>query len=209
MSQSKDRIQTERLQRLLTICGISGPIVYTIVVVTLGFLQPGYNPITQTMSELGAVDAPYALVMNTAGLSALGLMIIAFAIALNRAIRGSKIGPALVAVSGAALVLTAIFPCDSGCVNVTLVGTIHSIFAMVAAFAMILALLPISQSFKEERHWQGYTRDSLITFVVGLSLSTVYGFNIFEPWNGALQRATMGVLLLWMEVVAIKLLRIS
>ena len=209
---SKNSIQSDRTQRLLAICGIIGPIVYTIVLVTLGSLQPDYNHITQTMSELGAVDAPYAIVMNTAGLPLLGLLIIAFAIALNRGIRdgiNSKIGPTLVAVSGAALVMTGIFPCDPGCVNVSIVGTLHSIFAMVAAFAMILALLSISQRLKKDRQWQGYTIYSLITLVVALSLSAVYGLNILEPWSGALQRASMGVLLLWMEVVAIKLVRLS
>lgn len=206
---SKERIQSDRTQRLLAICGIIGPILYTIVLVTLGFLQPGYNHITQTMSELGAVDAPYAIVMNTAGLSTLGLLIIAFAIALNRGISDEKIGPTLVGASGAALVMTGIFPCDPGCVNVSIVGTLHSIFAIVAAFAMILALLPISQRLKKDKQWQGYAIYSLITLVVALSVSAVYGFNIFEPWNGALQRASMGVLLLWMELVAIKLVRLS
>ena len=115
MSQSGTR--PDSTQRLLAICGIIGPISYAIVVIILGFLQPGYSHVTQSMSELGEVGAPNAIIMNTAGFPLLGLLMIAFAFGLHRGIsegKGSKIGPALVALSGAALVITAIFTCDPG-----------------------------------------------------------------------------------------------
>lgn len=204
--------QPDSTQRLLAICGIIGPIFYTIVVITLGLLQPSYNHFTQSMSELGAVGAPNAITMNIAGFILLGLLMIAFAFGLHHGIsdgKGSKIGPALVAVSGAALVMTGIFPCDPGCVDVSMVGITHSIFAMIAALAMILAPLSIFQRLKKDSRWQGYLVYSLVTVVVALALSAVYGFNVFEPWKGALQRVSMGVPLLWVEVMAIRLLRLS
>ncbi|RZN42949.1 MAG: hypothetical protein EFT35_01445 [Methanophagales archaeon ANME-1-THS] len=49
----------------------------------------------------------------------------------------------------------------------------------------------------------------LITLLIALSVSAVYRLNIFEQWTGALQRAALGVLLLWMAIVAIKLVRLS
>ncbi|MFQ5833372.1 MAG: hypothetical protein ACE5H4_11755 [Candidatus Thorarchaeota archaeon] len=44
----------------LVMAGIVGPVIYAVVLVGLGLLEPGYDPISQSMSELGAVDAPYA-----------------------------------------------------------------------------------------------------------------------------------------------------
>lgn len=209
---AKDRIQPNRVQKLLATCGIVGPVLYTIVLATLGLLQPDYSHITQSMSELGEVGAPNATIMNIAGFILLGLLIIAFAFGLHRCIsegKGSKIGPALVAVSGAALVMTGIFPCDPGCVDVSIVGITHSVFAMIAAFAMTLAPLVIIPRLKRDARWQSYLAYSLVTVVVALALSAVYGLNIFEQWNGALQRISMGVPLIWMEVMAIRLLRLS
>jgi len=107
-------------QKLLAFCGIIGHVTYAIVLFTLGFIQPDYNCFTQLMSELGAVNAPYSLIMNTVGFPLLGILILAFALGLQRCIKGSfKIGPVLIALSGASLVMTGIFPCDPGCVDVT------------------------------------------------------------------------------------------
>jgi len=39
-------------QKLLACCGIMDPLIYTVVLAALGFLQPGYNHVTQSMSEL-------------------------------------------------------------------------------------------------------------------------------------------------------------
>ena len=210
MSQSGTR--PDSTQRLLAICGIIGPILYAIVVIILGFLQPGYSHVTQSMSELGEVGAPNAIIMNTAGFPLLGLLMIAFAFGLHRGIsegKGSKIGPALVALSGAALVITGIFTCDPGCVDVSMVGITHSVFAMISAFAMILAPLALCPRLNRDRLWQGYLYYSLATVIVAGLISAVYGFGVFEPWTGALQRISMGVSLLWMEVMAIRLLRLS
>ena len=199
-------------QRVLAICGIIGPILYTIVVIVLGLLRPGYSHVAQSMSELGEVGAPNAIIMNTAGFPLLGLLMIAFAFGLHRGIsqgKGSKIGPALIALSGATLVMTGIFHCDPGCVDVSMVGITHSVFAMISAFAMMLAPLALCPRLYRDRLWQGYLYYSLATVIVAGLISAVYGFNVFEPWNGALQRASMGVALLWMEVMAIRLLRVS
>ena len=199
-------------QRLLAICGITGPILYTIVVIVLGLLRPGYDHVTQSMSELGEVGSSNAIIMNTAGFALLGVLMIAFTFGLHRGIsggKGSKIGPALIALSGTALVITGIFPCDPGCVDVSMVGITHSVFAIISAFAMILAPLALSPRLKRDRLWQGYLAYSLATVIVAGLISAVYGFTVFEQWTGALQRFSMGVLLLWIEVMAIRLLRLS
>lgn len=64
---------------LLAVCGISGPVIYAVVVIILGLLRPGYNRVIQVMSELGEVGAPNAIIiMNTVGFPLLGIQIIAF-----------------------------------------------------------------------------------------------------------------------------------
>ena len=45
---------------LLAVCGITGPVIYAVVVIILGLLRLGYNHVTQIMSELGEVGAPNA-----------------------------------------------------------------------------------------------------------------------------------------------------
>ena len=209
---SKSSTRPDSIQRLSALCGIVGPISYTIVLITLGSLEPGYNHVTQFMSKLGAADARHAIVMNTAGFSLLGILMVAFAVGLHRGIsdgKGSKIGPALVAVSGIAVVMTGIFHCDSGSEDVTAGGTMHSVFVMIGGFAIILAPLALSPRLKRDDRWQRYLAYSLGTVVVALLVSAVYESDVFESWEGALQRISMAVPFIWVEVMAIKLLRVS
>ena len=194
------------------ICGAIGPILFTIVVITLGLLHPGYNHVTQYISELGASGAPNAIIMNTVGEPLLGLLMIAFAFGLHQGIgkgKGSKIGPALVAVGGAGLIAQGIFPWDPGCVNVSFTGVMHVVTARVHHIATILAPLVISLRLKKDSLWQGYRLYSVATSIAGAIVYLLLLFMVFESWNGALQRTLVGVQLLWIEIMAIKLLSLS
>lgn len=202
--------QLDRTLSVLAFCGIIGPIFYTIVLITLGLLRPGYSHITQSMSELGEVGGPNAIVMNTIGFPLLGLLLIAFAIGLHRGIsegKGSILGPSLVMLSGVGLIGSGIFPCDQGCVDVTIISKIHSISATIAAFAMIFAAFAISYRVRNDHLWEDYHLYSLLTGVVTAIVASAY--MVFEPWLGVFQRLSMSVSLLWIEVMAIQLLRLS
>lgn len=102
-----------------------------------------------------------------------------------------------------------IFPCDPGCVPVSLVGTMHEIVSMIGFPAIIIALFALSQQLKHSKIWQSYRIYSIITGVFTAILVPVYLLEVLKPWNGAIQRVMLGILLLWMEVITIKLLRIS
>ena len=72
----------DRMLRILAVCGIVGPLTYAIVLTVLGVLWSGYNPVHQYMSELGAVDAPHAFVMNFLGFQLLGISMVALGLGL-------------------------------------------------------------------------------------------------------------------------------
>jgi hypothetical membrane protein len=208
----KDNARTDNTQRLLAICGIIGPVSYVIVLITLGSLEPGYSHVTQTMSKLGAPGARYPLIMNTAGFALLGLLMVALALGLDRGIRdgkGSKIGPGLVAVSGAAVVTLGFFHSEPGAEDPTAMGTMHSVFVLIAGFALLLAPLAISPRLKRDERWRGYVAYSLVTVVVASVVAVLYSSNVFESWKGIIQRMAMAVPFIWLEVMAIKLLRVS
>jgi len=80
--RSMNDTRPDRMLRILAICGIIGPITYAIVLTVLGVLWPGYNPVRQYMSELGAVDAPHAFLMNVLGFHVLGVSMVALGLGL-------------------------------------------------------------------------------------------------------------------------------
>ena len=209
---SKDNTRPDSTQRLLAICGIIGPVSYVIVLITLGSLEPGYSHLTQAMSTLGSPDARYPVIMNTAGFGLLGLAMVALALGLDRGIRdgkGYKIGPGLIAVSGAAVVMLGIFHAEPGVEDPTAMGTMHSVFVLIAGFAILLAPLTISPRLKRDERWQSYVAYSLGTVVVTIVIAILHASDVFESWKGVIQRTAMAAPLIWLEVMAIKLLRIS
>lgn len=197
--------------RFLALCGIVGPFIYASVVGVLGALYPGYSHMSQTMSELGAANAPHALVMNIAGLGLLGLMIIAFAAGLHQGIkdgRSASIGTLLIAVSGASLVMTAAFPCDPRGAEASITGLVHGAFATTGAVCLVIGLLVISPMMARDNLWRGYATFSIAAAILASVLASLYGFDVFEGWKGAMQRISMGVALVWIVVMAFRLLRL-
>jgi hypothetical membrane protein len=211
LSFFKAFIMNRRTQQGLAICGIIGPIFFTIVLIILGFLHPEYNHITQYISELGAVDAPYALIMNTLGFTLLGILIIAFAFALEYGVKnenGLKIGPILVAISGISFGLCGIFICDSGCIPISTIGFIHGYTCFIALYALILAPFFMFYRLASDDRWKNYHIYSLTIAVIALFMTILSKLHVFDNSIGLLQRLSYIIPFFWLEIMSIKLLQL-
>ena len=149
--------------------------------------------------------------MNAAGFALTGILIIAFALGLHLGINeesGSKTGPALLAVYGLGMLAVGFFPWDQ--TNPASFTTImHSVLGWTHWIAITLALLVIARRFKNSTKWKSYRVYSLSTGLVTAVLILIYAFIGVEGYMGVLQRIIVGAQMLWIEVVAIKLLRLS
>ena len=203
-------IKSDRKLSVLAIGSITGTVIFTFAVIVLGFIRPGYSHFIHLMSELGEVGAPNAIIMNLATVI-LGLSILSFAFGLHYGIYRErwKVGSIIMLVGGICMIRGGVFPCDPGCVPVSLIGTLHEIVSMIGFPAVIFAPFALSQQVKKSELWQGYRIYSIVTGVFTAILVPVYISEALKLWNGAIQRVMLGILLLWMEVITIKLLRVS
>ena len=205
---SKSR--SNRLPSILATCGIIAPISLTIVLIVLGFLWPGYNPATQFISELGGVGAPNAIIY-AAGFALTGILITAFAFGLHRGINKesrSTTGSALIVVYGLGMVAQAFFPWDKANLA-SFTSTMHLVAGWTYWTAMTLAPLFIGRRLKNDSQWKSYRVYSLATGLVTAVLILILESIWIEGYMGVLQRIAVGVPLLWIEIMAIKLLRLS
>lgn len=98
--------------------GVVAPILRHIVIYSIGLATPGYSGLRDFLSELGAIGAPYAVIMNVFGISLIGLLMICFAVGLFGCLSpltGGRSSAVLIGLSGIAFILIGLFPCDPGC----------------------------------------------------------------------------------------------
>lgn len=211
MAENRNRIV------VLAICGIIGPILKSIVIVTLGFLWPGYSHVSQAISELGAIDAPNALVMNVSYV-VFGLLMVCFAFGLHQGIcqgEGSIVGPVLVAIYGVGQVANGIFPCAPGCQITLMIGSFTGLMRIVTSYvgfiAILLAMLVMSRRLRKDKQWRNYGSFSTVIGLisVGAFLLSFVLSGLLTPWVGAFQRLRHGIVFLWIIVMAVNLLRTS
>jgi len=186
--------------RLLAICGLAAPVFFALGVAMAAGQYPGYSHLTQAISELAAVDAPFPLV-QTVNFFVAGALTMAFAAGLVRSGR-SRLGASLFGAVGVMMAAHGLLPCDSGCGFVSWVGTAHNVLG-VAGFSAGIAGIWICG--------RGATRGWYRTFSSASACAAAAGFiawiaiakvaTIAEA-NGSLQRAFVAVLLGWMFVTA-------
>jgi len=73
----------------------------------------------------------------------------------------------------------------------------------------ILVPFFIAQRFKNDNRWKNYRVYTLATGALVVVFGVMLGFNMIKGWTGAIQRIEAGMSLLWVEIMAIKLLRLS
>jgi hypothetical membrane protein len=198
---------------ILATCGILGPVLMVLKVIVLGALHPGYKHLRQTVSELGASGAPYALASRVASILA-GLLIMAFAYGLHRGMtegRGSPTGPILLALFAAfAQVGTAIFPLDATGQE-TVNEMLHGLLGTIGPIAFIIAAFALSKRFEADRRWRRLAAYSSLTgfLVIVAILINVVGGSVLPDWAGGLQRLLIGLVQLYIFILAVQLFRVA
>jgi len=184
------------------------------VLVVLGQTQFAYNAFRSDISLLVLGDNGW---VQTANFIVFGLLIIAFQAGLHRAIAPGRMWGAisvLAMASGLGLVSIAVFPTDR-IGTWTVHGAIH--LGVVAALAVLLPLscLVTAARVKRNRAWRGYAQFSvLIGAVTGVSTVALLlvwsgAWRASHPWLGLYERTAFALPSAWMEILAIRLLRLS
>ncbi len=196
---------------LLAICGLAAPLIYSAAAMTASLNHPGYDHLTNFISELGASGSPSAGVMNFAGFLPYGLLVAAFALAIHRGIRpdvGGWLGPAILGLYGLAYVGVALAPCDPGCASAT-PSLHHRLHFLLGDFIILTAVLgpyALYGRMRRDPAWQSLALGTLVlpgTAWVALEASGM-------GMSGAIrQRLWLLLLFLWIELVALRLLRLS
>jgi hypothetical membrane protein len=200
---------TSKSNKIFFLAGIVGPVFYFLLLTILGSLWTGYNPILQSMSEIGSVVSPYKDTMNYFGFSMLGIFMALFGVGVIREF-GKGIWQILafflVLVAGIFMFAVGFLPCDAGCVDVTQTGRWHSITSTVPSIALPLAAMILATVFAK-RWSKKWGHISFWLGVFSMSSGPIMFIPSIAPYLGLAQRIGIGLSLLWMILISAKTLR--
>ncbi len=112
----------------------------------------GYTHATKAVSELGATGAPNAQVFNLLGFIIPGLLVIALAVGVNRALQATErhmMGSILLALSGVFCVGAGVFPVDMAARTST-ASLLHLAAAQLTGLAFAVAVFPLGAAMRRD-----------------------------------------------------------
>ena len=203
------------LFRIFSFSGILAPLAMIIIILIAGYLTPGYNHITDTVSMLSDQTSQNPTLMIV-GFIIYGVLIIGFSFALYINLKPQHGVKALIAwftlmLYGICMILAGIFQDSPGGNNAPLnpEGFIHNMVIITSCISIILAMWIFAWSVHKKPSWFGFTWFTIIASFIGLVLSIIFAVQSQVPISGLLQRFFYLVLLIWIEVVSIWLFRLS
>jgi hypothetical membrane protein len=206
--------------KTLLACGVIGGPLFVATFLVEGATRAGYDPLRHPVSSLALADSGW---MQTANFVVTGLLMLAFAAGLRRALRsgkGSTWGPLLVGVWAVGLLGAGVFVTDpvSGyppgspdrLSGYSWHGALHDIFSLLAFVALAAACFVFNRRFAAwgERGWAIYSAASGLVFAVAFVLSSA-GFGQAEglvDLAGLFQRVAVTVGFGWLTLIAVHLL---
>jgi hypothetical membrane protein len=206
----------------LLACGIIGPFLCVAVFLIEGVTRPGYSPWRNWVSELSLGDRGW---INIANLTISGVLILGFALGLQRAFPSgpaSRWGPRLVGLLGLSLIVAGIFVIDpNGSYpagiqrSSSLHGIIHDIAGLCIFISSSAACFVVARRFAGEPDRTGWTRYSRVTgvliptfFMIGNVLAGLDFAGIVSGAPGGLfQRMALISAFAWLALLALHLLR--
>jgi len=188
--------------------GIVGPIVVIVGDITASLSIPGYSPIRDSVSSLALTGIGW---LQSIGFLAMGLLLEIFVAGLFFNIRraqGFHAGIVLLALCGFVLMLIAAFHMDHpGAPPID--GTIHTIASYGLGLLFPIAILSLAPSFKSTPNWKNIFIYTLIAAVLAFGLIIGAFFTEQTGWFGLYERIIVANAIIWVEVVAVHLLRLS
>jgi len=214
------------LIRRLAVASIAGQLIWLMIIVLAGLLEPGYSEIRDAISVLGARDAARPWVFDT-GVAIWGASFIAAAVALALDRRRSWkgwLGPALVAFTGLAQILDGFpFPADcrwsidadcrarEAAGHVSWQHVAHGWTYFLGAIALQLSVFAMAWRFHGDRRWG---RADLLALGSGLLGLAIFAGLFFATGNevhghyGLVQRLALAAGGIWVLALTIGLLAI-
>ena len=209
-SRLKSILKRLNIHSAPALAGIVGPIVLVVGDITASLSTPNYSLVSNSISSLALTPIGWLQMM---GFLAMGLLVEIFVVGLLFNIRrawGFHLSIGLFVCFGFGLLLIGAFRMDPTGAPRTIEGIIHSATAYALSWLFPAAILLLTPSLKSDPNWKNIFVYTLVAGVLALALTVVL---LCLPdqvsWFGLYERILVANVIIWVEVVAVQLLRLS
>lgn len=199
--------------RFLLVCGIAAPVLYVAMLIFVPLGWEGYSSASQTVSELSAIGAPTRSVWVPLGI-VYTLLVAAFGWGIWLSTRGNRrlrvVGGLLIACGVLGFFwppmhLREVLAAGGG----TSSDTLHIVWTAASNLLTLLAMGFAAAAFGTR--FRVYSVATMVLMVAFGAMTSVDApriqANLPTPWVGVWERLIIAVWMLWLVVLAVKLLR--
>lgn len=194
-------------QKIYAICGMLSPIVFNLIWIMGGILQPGYDHIRDDVSSLMALGAPNKLLFDIMNITNFVLTII-FLIGLILVIKeleGPIVGPVILLIGNIlGITVPIFFPLNYGGEPTGITGMMHLIIVMLTGFIALGGMIAMWRGLRKVDEWKGYDVYSLITFILTLIFTMILVITVGSEIMGLAERLVIIVNGQYIFVLALK-----
>jgi len=196
----------ERCIYWFSLSGIVAPALLLVLYIVASLLNPGFDHVLRTVSQLGASASNFPWILN-AGFIIFGLLILSLASGLYlRFSRHFMAKPLFfsLALSGICVALVGVFHAGERFVDgvPAIEGLLHVIFASLGILSLTVGILSAADIFQRYPAWRVFVWPSIAVSAVALVGAVLFSQEVVPGWNGLVERVFYSIALGWVWIVA-------
>ena len=198
----------ERCIYYCSLCGALAPVLLLLLYVAASAVNPGFNHVLKTVSQLGVGTSRYPWIINS-GFLLFGILM--FPLAFGLYLRFSRHFMArllcfTLVLCGLCAVLTGVFHAERAMVNnlPVLEGMMHVIFASTGILSLTVAILAAADIFQRYPAWRIFVWPSIAISAVVLVGAVLFTRQLVPAWNGLIERVFYSLAMGWVGAVSLR-----
>ena len=196
-------------RRFLYLCGLIAPILFVFIAILGGAIRPGYNHMSNTVSELFSPGAPNRLLLSTL-YTLFAVLLVLFGIGVLKFVQGHaksmRLGiagaSAYISMGVVSIATATIFPQDAWGSEPTFFGEMHIILHGVISILSILSILLIGIWSYRSGVFPNFRAYSFGTIVAVMLTAGMFAASYGSPIMGLFERLAALVGFQWTFALA-------
>jgi len=200
----------DNITRFLLLCGVFAPIIMMSIIIVVGQITPDYDPISNTISQMGTPASPYAILLN-GGYVIYGILMGLAACGLYRSISSTIMAQRmtmLLCIHAIGTILLGVFPDSLDLIPKQFTDDLlHNTVSVISYVPLLVGILVFRRIAYQEKALRVAGILGLVIVAISLPMPTIAMFEPLKPISGLLQRLLSGSSFFWLTLTFFLLYR--